>query len=306
MNVMITGASGQLGSALLAVFPDMPVVGLARDDLDITDDAAITARVAAIQPDVVINAAAWTDVDGCEHHPERAFAVNARAPGVLADACRIAGATLLSVSTDYVFGGDASHDGQPYAEDAPVAPANVYGQSKEAGEAHVRETLAAHQIVRTSWVYGAGHRHFIQAILDRARRGEALRVVDDQFGCPTWTHDLAVALREMALSGIYGTFHRVNAGYCSRFELAKAVLANAALDVDVEPTATSAFAASTDRPRARRPRWSVLADPLTRAAGFSAMRPWEQALREACVTGLLDSAPGEHGSMQDRPQRSGA
>ncbi len=299
MKVMVTGAAGQLGTALLDAFVDADVVGLTRDDLDITDEVAATTCIDAIKPDVVINAAAMTDVDRCEREPELADAVNARGPELLAAACNRMGASLVAVSTDYVFGADPSHDGVPYAEDAPIAPCNVYGASKADGEARVRNVLAAHQIVRTSWVYGADQSNFVQAIAARARRGEDLRVVDDQFGCPTWSVDLAAAIREIALSATYGTFHRANSGHCSRFDFAQRIVGCVGSDVAVEPTDSARFASSDDVTRAQRPRWSVLIDHQTRAAGFSAMRSWEDAFDAACEAGVVARATNPSRGVAD-------
>ncbi|MEX0868882.1 MAG: dTDP-4-dehydrorhamnose reductase [Nitriliruptoraceae bacterium] len=284
MTVLITGAAGLLGQELVRKFSDERHIACTHADLDITDAGAVGALLAAERPDVVINAAAWTDVDACEADPDRAHAVNAQGPGNLARACASIGATVLTISTDYVFGAD-DNGRRPFDEHAPIAPLNVYGAAKAAGEAQVREATAAHQIVRTSWVYGAARPTFASAMLARARRGEALAVAEGQWSTPTSARDLAVAVAEIARSRSFGTFHRPNAGWCSRVAYALEVCRAAELDVEVRAVDPSTFPSG-----APRPAWSVLGDTRTREAGFSAMRPWQEALRDAVVRGDLDRA----------------
>jgi dTDP-4-dehydrorhamnose reductase len=257
VKVVITGAGGQLGLDLLDAFDDHDVVGLTRAELDVTDEAAVAAAVAQLRPRLVINAAAATDVDGCETDPMGAHRANALGPWWLARACERAGATLVTFSTDYVFDGRAptGPGGSPrgYVEGDPVAPLSVYGRSKAAGEQLVRETLAHHHIVRTAWVSGARGRNFVRTMLRLADQGAPVRVVDDQIGSPTLTRDLARAVRALAVSGRYGTVHLANEGSCSWFELAGAIFAEAGRTVDLSPQPSSAIA----RP-APRPAWSVL------------------------------------------------
>lgn len=281
MRVLVAGAGGQLGRDLVAAFAEHAVTGLPRGELDISSEAAVAAAVAELDPAVVVNAAAWTDVDGCEADPDRAHAVNALGPWWLARACARTGATLVHVSTDYVFGGppgpgaplDATGARRPWTEFDLLAPVNAYGRSKAAGEELVRGTLSTHHIVRTAWLYGAAGHNFVRTMLRLGHAGRPVRVVDDQVGSPTATPDLAAAIRELAVSGRFGTWHRTNRGSCSWFALAQAVFALADLDVDLAPQPSTAL----DRP-APRPSWSVLDDRHATLAGLGPLPPWRDAL----------------------------
>ena len=278
MDIVVTGAGGQLGRQLLASWGEDEVTGLTREDLDVTDEGAVLATITELAPDVLVNCAAWTAVDACEDDPDRAHRVNALAPWWLARACRVVGARLVHVSTDYVFGGAAPRraDGaaRGWTEFDPVDPRSVYGRSKAAGEQLVRSTLPEHHIVRTAWVCGGHGRNFVTTMLSLADRGGPVRVVDDQHGSPTFTADLAVALRELAASDRHGTWHRTNAGTASWYDLAAATFELAGREVDLGPQPSSAL----DR-AAPRPPWSVLDDTHATAAGLQAMPPWRAGLR---------------------------
>lgn len=273
MRVLITGAGGQLGLDLLDVFDD--AVGLTRADLDVADEPAVRHAVEELAPELVVNAAAMTDVDGCETDPDRAHAVNALGAWWLARACRDTGAALVQVSTDYVFDGSPPDgtDGRGYAETDLARPLNAYGRSKLAGEQLVRDTLAAHYIVRTAWLFGARGDNFVRTMLRVGREHGTARVVDDQVGSPTSARDLAGAIRELAVSGRFGTYHRTNAGRCSRFEQAAAVFDLAGLDVDLQATGSS----DLDR-TARRPAFSVLDNRHAELSGLRPMPAWRDAL----------------------------
>jgi dTDP-4-dehydrorhamnose reductase len=277
VRVLVTGAGGQLGLDLLDAFADHDTVGLTRAQLDITDEAAVSEAVATLRPALVVNAAAGTDVDGCESDPEGAHRVNALGPWWLARACERSGATLVTFSTDYVFGGSAPSGpgGAPrgYAEQDPVAPLSVYGRSKAAGEQLVRQTLREHHIVRTAWVSGARGRNFVRTMLRLADAGGPVRVVDDQTGSPTTTRDLAAAVRALAVSGRFGTVHLVNEGIATWFDVAGAVFALAGRQVDLAPQPSSAMV----RP-APRPVWSVLDTTHARTLGIGPMPHWRDAL----------------------------
>ncbi len=277
MRVLVTGAGAQIGLDLVDAFAEHDVVGLTRAQLDVTDEAAVGAAVAAIRPRLVINAAAGTDVDGCESDPDGAHRVNALAPWWLARACARTGATLVTFSTDYVFDGVApvGPGGAPrgFTEQDAVAPLSVYGRSKAAGGALVRETLAEHHIVRTAWVSGARGRNFVRTMLRLADGGGPVRVVDDQTGSPTMTRDLAVAVRDLALSGRHGTVHLVNEGSATWFELAEAVFAGARREVDLAPQPSTAI----QRP-APRPSWSVLDTTHARTMGVGPLPHWRDGL----------------------------
>lgn len=279
MRVLVTGAGGQLGLDLLDAFADHDVVGLAHADLDIADESAVAATVADLAPELVVNAAAWTDVDGCEDDLDRAHRVNALGAWWLARACRRQGGVMVQLSTDYVFDGaaprDADGEPRPLTEFDPIAPINAYGRSKAAGEELVRRTLPEHHIVRTAWVNGARGRNFVRTMLRLAEERGRVEVVDDQIGSPTFTRDLAVAIRELAVSGRYGTVNRTNAGRCSWYELACATFELAGVEVEVEPTTSERFVR-----RAARPAWSVLDDRHARLMGLAALPPWREGLAD--------------------------
>jgi dTDP-4-dehydrorhamnose reductase len=277
VKVLITGAGGQLGLDLLDAFADHDVVGYAHTHLDISDEASVTDVVTALRPQLVINAAAATDVDGCEADPAGAHRSNALGPWWLARACEREGATLVTFSTDYVFGGTAPHGpgGRPrgFVEHDPVAPLSVYGRTKAAGEQLVRETLAEHHIVRTAWVSGARGRNFVRTMLRLADEGGPIRVVDDQTGSPTTTRDLAAAVRKIAVSGRYGTVHLVNEGSATWFDVAEAVFEEVGQSVDLGPQSSAAV----QRP-APRPAWSVLDTTHASALGIGPLPHWRDAL----------------------------
>lgn len=279
MRTVVTGAAGQLGRQVLDSWRDEDVTGLTRDELDVTDEGAVLATITELSPEVIVNCAAWTAVDACEEDPERAHRVNALAPWWLARAARVVGARLVHVSTDYVFGGEAptgpGAEQRGWTEFDRIDPRSVYGRSKAAGEQLVRSTLPEHHIVRTAWVCGAHGGNFVRTMLRLADGGGPVRVVDDQFGSPTFTADLAVALRELAGSDRYGTWHRTNSGRASWYELAAATFELAGRDVDLGPQPSSAL----DRP-APRPPWSVLDDTHATTAGLRPMPSWREGLRD--------------------------
>ncbi|MBI1796328.1 MAG: dTDP-4-dehydrorhamnose reductase [Candidatus Eisenbacteria bacterium] len=246
------------------------VLALARADADVTDIAALRRHTRAFRPEWVFHLAAFTRVDDCEREPERAWRVNALGARNAAQAAAEAGAGVLAISTDYVFGGDAR---APYDEYAPTAPRSVYGASKRGGEEAVRAANPRHAIVRTAWLFGAGGANFIDTVLARARAGEPLRVVDDQTGSPTWTADLAVGLVQLATAGAVGTYHCTAAGACTWHGLAAELLAHQGLDASLEPIDS----ATLGRP-APRPAYSVLScDRFEKATGH-AMPEWKDAV----------------------------
>jgi dTDP-4-dehydrorhamnose reductase len=241
------------------------------DQLDVCDREKVRGTVTGWRPDIVIHCAAWTDVDGCEREPERAYRVNAWGTWHVAEACREAGASLLYVSTDYIFDGTK---GKPYVETDRPNPVNVYGASKLAGEVHVRTIVSRHYIARSAWLYRipSPTRNFVKAMLERAHTQKQVEVVSDQWGNPTWTRDLASALaRHVVGSARPGIYHMTNAGSCTRAELAREIFRLAGMDIRVVEISSDKWPSA-----ARRPGDTSL---RTRRAGL-VMRPWREALRE--------------------------
>ncbi len=271
VRVLITGAGGQLGHDLLAAFGDDDCVGVRHAELDVSDEAAVVAAVRDHAPDLVVHAAAFTKVDACEAEPEVAWRVNALGSWWVARACALADAAMVYVSTDYVFDGLL---GRPYTSFDHTNPVSMYGRSKEAGEQLVRQTLARHYIVRTSWVQGAHGGNFVKTMLRLGRERDALSVVDDQTGSPTFTFDLAPAIRRLAVTGRHGTYHVTNRGHCTWFEFARAVFSEAGIAVDVSPTDTATFGAP-----APRPSYSVLDNRLAGMVGLQPLPPWRTSLK---------------------------
>lgn len=281
---LITGAGGMLGRDLTEVLTGHGVSSVTaptRKELDITDVGAVRTAVAG--HDVVVNAAAWTDVDGAEADETAATRINGEGPRVLAEACAAEGAVLIQVSTDYVFPGDGT---EPYRHDDATSPVNAYGRGKLVGERAVTELLPEHgYVVRTAWLYGAHGRNFVATMLDLAARRETVDVVDDQLGQPTWTVALArqiVELGEAALAGRApaGVYHGTASGSGTWFDLARATFELAGLDPDrVRPTTSEKFV----RP-ARRPAYSVLAHDRWAEAGVAVQPHWRDQLATALGT----------------------
>lgn len=273
MKVLVTGVRGQVGAALLRVFEgEHELIAADRARLDLARPDAIVRAVRAARPDVILNPAAFTSVDRAESEPELAHAVNAVAPGVLAEEARALGALLVHYSTDYVFDGMLR---RPYVETDETKPLSAYGRTKLEGEARVRASGCRHAILRTSWVYG-GPASFPMLMLEKARRGEKLRVVNDQTGVPTWAQDLARLTREVVARDATGLWHASAAGEVTRYDYAVEWLRLNGVAADVEPIPTSAFPSP-----AMRPAYSALdSRALERATGIPAIGPWRERLAE--------------------------
>ncbi len=280
MRYLITGATGMLGRDLQRAFAGRNVTALGRTELDITDPRAVGN--AAADHDVIINAAAYTAVDDAESHEEDARRVNALGAENLAMAAAKNQARLVQLSTDYVFDGRAT---TPYPEDAPLNPISAYGRTKAEGE---RRAVAANPnatfIVRTAWLYGEHGVSFPNTMLRLARSHESLPVVDDQFGQPTWTWDLACRIRELIdADAVAGAYHGTNSGLSSWFEFAQEAFRLVGLDPDRVTRTESA----TFRRPAPRPSYSVLGHSGWERAGLGPMRHWRTALNEAVGEGVL-------------------
>jgi dTDP-4-dehydrorhamnose reductase len=250
------------------------LVGLARPELDVTDAAAVQEAFERARPDAALNCAAWTDVDGAETHREQAHAVNADGAGNLARAAAAAGVALVHVSTDYVFDGEAPLDrtGAPraYLESDPTGPRSVYGESKLAGERQVLAASPRHAVVRSAWLFGTAGRNFADTMLGLAADREAVQVVADQVGCPTWTGHLAPALIGLLERGVAGLVHLAGTGHVSWNGFANEIFRQADVGCRVEGATTAQMA----RP-APRPAWSVLE---SEREDVLPLPPWQDGL----------------------------
>jgi dTDP-4-dehydrorhamnose reductase len=284
-RVLVTGAGGMVARDVLqaAGMLGWEAIGRTHAELDVANRAAVRAAVESTEPDVVLNAAAYTQVDAAESEADLARRVNAEGAAWLAEACAAAGAALIQLSTDYVFDGQARRPYRP--EDAPH-PLGVYGRTKWEGEQAVRERVSQHLIVRTSWVYAPRGRNFLCTIARLAREQETLRVVADQHGCPTLASDLARGLLEAAAVALeradaWGTYHFCNAGETTWHGFASAIVAGLASRVGLVCRSVIPIATSERPSRAARPAYSVLDTGSWTATFGLAPRPWQDALSDA-------------------------
>lgn len=282
-QILLIGKDGQLGQELqLFLDPLGEIKRVGRDSLDLANPEAIAKMIAEVKPDLIVNAAAYTAVDKAETEPDLAQAINGIAPGILAKQAQEIGATLIHVSTDYVFDGSQSH---PYLETDPTQPLGVYGQSKLAGEQAILSTQANAAIVRTAWVYGVGGKgNFVKTMLRLGAEREELRVVCDQVGSPTWTGDLANAIVQLSQQinpEIAGIYHYTNSGVTSWYDLAVAIFEEAKplgfpLKIQrVVPISTAEYPTP-----ARRPAYSVLNTQKISTILGTYPPHWRQSLRK--------------------------
>ncbi len=294
LRILVTGATGQLGHDLAReLAPLGEVIATDRTQLDLADPDTIAAALRIHAPQVIINAAAYTAVDQAEREPERANAVNAIAPGILGEAAKRSGALLIHYSTDYVFDG---RQAEPYAEDAPTHPQNVYGRSKLAGEHAIAHSGATALVFRTSWVYASRGRNFLLTMRRLARERDELRVVADQRGTPNWSRTLARASARLIGNGLpwlrerAGLYHMTSGGATTWYDFARAIVkdATANLSHDVaKPRIVPITTAQYPTPAAR-PANSVLdGRRFVQTFGF-ALPPWDDALAE-CLSGIDDN-----------------
>ena len=273
MNILILGHKGMLGSDLMLKFGGHSVTGKDVDDFDITSAADCRDLIDENTPELVINAAAFTNVDGCETQEDKAFAVNAEGVKNVALACKKNNVRIIHFSTDYVFDGTSD---TPYKEDHPCNPINAYGRSKLQGETYLRELSKNYTLVRTSWLCGRHGNNFIKAILQRVKNFQPLEVVTDQTGSPTFTVDLAAAVRLLAEGGFTGTFHITNRGSCTWYTFARRILDLSGYeDVDIKPITSDQL-----NRKALRPMYSVLSGEKFVSATGKTLRFWQIALRE--------------------------
>jgi len=270
MRVIIFGASGLLGQALMREWSDDEVTGLSSRDVDIRDALQLHATIEKLRPEWIVLSAAYTDVDGCETNRDLAFAVNRDGAVNVAEAAKSGGARLLFLSSDYVF--DGKND-RPYETGDRRNPMSVYGRSKAEAEVRLEQLLPGCCIVRTSWLFGVGGKCFPDTILKLAATRPALDVVDDQRGSPTYTIDLARAIIQLCRRQASGIVHATNAGDCSWFEFAREIVRQAGLPAEVHPCSSQQMA----RP-APRPAYSVLS-PSSLARFEVSMPSWQDALK---------------------------
>ena len=281
MKAFVTGIGGQLGYDVMLELARRGHEAVGSDlkppavPLDITDEAAVSKTIAQVCPDVVIHCAAWTAVDAAEEpeNREKVFAINEMGTRHLAAASRAVNAKMIYISTDYVFDGQGVRPWQP--DDAAFAPLNVYGQSKLAGERAVEELLERYFIVRIAWVFGKNGKNFVKTMVNVGRTHDTVRVVNDQFGTPTYTFDLARLLVDMAETEKYGRYHVTNTGgYISWYDFTREIYRQAGMDVRVIPVTTEEYGLS----RAARPRNSRLNQDKLRQMGFAPLPSWQDAL----------------------------
>jgi dTDP-4-dehydrorhamnose reductase len=274
VRVLLLGRRGQVGGELERLLaPVIDLVALDSTELDLAKPQAVVERVREVRPQAIVNAAAYTAVDRAESEPLLAAAVNAMAPGMLAEEARRLGAYLVHYSTDYVFDGRKR---SPYVETDTPAPLSVYGRTKLQGELAVRAAGGRHAILRSGWIYGERGRNFVLTILGKARDAPRLRVVHDQRGAPTWARDLAQLSAALILRDQppEGTFHAAAAGETTWCDYAREILRLAGIAVPVEPIASAEYPAA-----APRPAYSVLDSTLlARSVGIVPIGPWQERL----------------------------
>lgn len=273
MKILVTGIRGQLGHDVVDELKarNIEAVGVNSDDMDITDRTSVDSVIDSIHPDAVIHCAAWTAVDAAEDEIEACRAVNVNGSEYIAEACRRTGAVMMYFSTDYVFDGEGT---RPWKPDDRTAPIGVYGQSKLDGENAVRRILPdRHFIIRLQWVYGINGKNFVKTMLKLAETHDRLTVVSDQIGGPSYTRDIAVLACDMIQTDKYGTYHAANTGYCSWYEFAEAIFAEAGKNVAVLPVSSDEYPAKAKRPHNSRLDTSKLTEN-----GFKQLPPWQDAL----------------------------
>lgn len=273
MKILITGSNGMLGHDLVDVLDKKHDLILTDSKvLDITDNKQAIEYICNVKPDIVINSAAYTDVDGCEENQDLAYSVNGEGVRNLALACKEVNCPLVHISTDYVFDGSAT---EPIPEDGEIGPISIYGKSKLKGEEAIQEILDKFFIIRTAWLYGINGRNFPKTMLELAESHSEITVVYDEVGTPTYTPDLASGIAELIETDYYGIYHLTNSGSCSWCEFARYIFEIAGKDVKVIPVTASEFA----RP-APRPSYSVLENKNWIEKGFKPLRDYKEAIKD--------------------------
>lgn len=278
-KVLLIGRSGQLGyeiGKLIEENNNFYLSFINSKDLDITDKKNVLKNITELNPQIIINCAAYTNVDKAEEDYEKAFQVNALGPRNLAIAAEAVGAKLIHISTDYVFDGNGvivNGEKAPYREYDIPNPINVYGRTKLLGEAYVREFCSKYFIIRTSWLYGENGNNFVKTIIKTAREKGKLQVVNDQIGNPTNAEDLAEHIYKIAFTDEYGIYHCTGNGICSWYDFACKIVQYAGINCDIEPVSSEKYVT-----KAKRPSYSCLDNMMLRNTSGDTMRNWEEAL----------------------------
>ena len=272
MKILITGAYGMLGSDFREVLKDNELIITGSKDLDITKENNVLQFIEDKKPEIVINAAAYTNVDNCETDYDNAYLVNAIGPKNLAVACNKLNIPLIHVSTDYVFDGSKT---TPLSEEDKLGPKTAYGKTKLEGEKLVQENTKKYFILRTAWLFGINGKNFVKTMINLSKKNNLLKVVNDQKGCPTYCYDLAMAIKQLLNSDKYGIYHLTNKGELSWYDFAKKIFELSNITINVKPVSTEEF----PRP-APRPHYSVLSNQKWINAGFTPMRNYEDALKD--------------------------
>ncbi len=275
MKILITGANGLLGHELSSVLKDHSLILLSHSQLDISNSDSVNKEIDTHSPDIIINSAAYTQVDLCESNYDLAFSSNATGPKNLAIKCKQLNIPLIHISTDYVFEGNQEKN-TPLEETDKLGPKTVYGKTKLEGEKLVMENCDKYFILRTAWLYGEG-KNFVKTMINLSKKNKELKVVSDQVGCPTYAKDLAKAIKEIIdkKSEKYGIYHVTNKGEVSWYEFAKKIFEIKKIEIKVNPCTSEEF----PRP-APRPHYSVLNNQKWINAGFTPLRNYEEALKE--------------------------
>jgi len=273
MRILILGAKGMLGRDLVEEFKkDYKVHAWGRKDLDITNKKIVQKKVLELKPDVVINVAAYTDVDGCKTNKDVCMEINGKAPGYIAQASKICNAVLVHYSTDYVFDGKKK---EGYKEEDKPNPISVYGKSKFLGERELIRNTNKYYLIRSSWLYGKQGKNFVDTMLNLAKERDTIEVVNDQFGKPTYTKDLAKRTKEIIEEKRdFGIYHVINEDTTTWYDFTRKIFELAGINIEVKPQTTEQF----PRP-AKRPKYSALINTK-----LPKMRSWQEALKEYLIT----------------------
>ncbi len=273
MKVLVTGVKGQLGYDVMAELAkrNIEAIGVDIDEMDITDKISVEKVIGEAAPDVVVHCAAYTAVDAAEDNEALCRRVNAGGTRNIAEVCKKLDCKMVYISTDYVFDGQGT---RPWEPDDERHPLNVYGQTKYEGELAVQENLSKYFIVRIAWVFGKNGKNFVKTMLKLAETHDKLTVVNDQFGSPTYTYDLARLLVDMIQTDKYGIYHATNEGICTWYEFACEIFRQAGVKIEVTPVPASEYPAKAKRPENSRLDKSKLTEN-----GFERLPSWQDALR---------------------------